>query len=257
MTHPTKRELKRLKRSDPEHERLLLTQQDDIVLAIFSYIDFLSLTGIQLVCLYWKGLYNGILGNKAFMTREELKTGIDQFCSDKVAYADTLARTYGWPIGKWNVSLVTNFESIFMDKIFFNEDIVEWDVSSATNTSNMFHGATSFNQDISQWDTSNVTSMAGMFKGARSFNQDISLWNTSQVVDMFQMFMNAASFNQDISIWNTSRVTNTLFMFLNATSFNQDISSWVVPNSNVPINMDFMFGLDLNKYGSPRTKLIN
>ena len=45
----------------------------------------------------------------------------------------------------------------------FNGDLSSWDVSSVTNMESMFQDATSFNGDISSWDVSNVTNMSGMF----------------------------------------------------------------------------------------------
>lgn len=80
----------------------------------------------------------------------------------------------------------------------FNQDIGNWDVSNVSNMDSMFRFARSFNQDISAWDTGNVTNMSSMFEEAHSFNQDIGSWDVSNVVYMSSTFSGALSFNQDI-----------------------------------------------------------
>ena len=47
----------------------------------------------------------------------------------------------------------------------FDDDISKWDVSNVTNMNSMFAHATSFNQPIDAWDTHNVVNMEGMFIG--------------------------------------------------------------------------------------------
>ena len=41
----------------------------------------------------------------------------------------------------------------------FNQDIGNWDVSNVTDMNSMFYRAKSFNQDIGNWDVSKVTEM--------------------------------------------------------------------------------------------------
>ena len=124
-------------------------------------------------------------------------------------------------ISQWNVSNVTNMESMFRYGKF-NRPIENWDVSNVTNMLFMF-SESSFNQDISNWNTSNVTDMYGMFYNS-NFNQDISKWNVSNVTDMSYMF-STSNFNQDISNWNISNVNNIKDMFL-ISEFNKDIGNW-------------------------------
>ena len=205
---------------------LLLTEQDDMVLFIFEALDFPTLLRIQQVCTHWKQKVDQflprIVGRKKFMTREELRDKIKQCCCvDKFKFADELARTYGWPVGKWNVSMITNFESAFWNQFNFNEDMSEWDVSNATSFRCMFYRARSFHQDLAKWNTSKVTTMFGMFCSAQSFNGNISKWDTSRVTTMRSMFRCAYSFNSDISKWNTPQVTDMEHMFRHARSFCQ------------------------------------
>jgi len=85
---------------------------------------------------------------------------------------------FGEP-NKWNVSKIELMESLFAYNDF-NEDISGWDVSSVTNMDSMFLDATKFNQNISGWDVSKVTSMSEMFKQTAAFNQDLSTWKVNE-----------------------------------------------------------------------------
>ncbi|HPA56471.1 MAG TPA: BspA family leucine-rich repeat surface protein, partial [bacterium] len=99
----------------------------------------------------------------------------------------------------------------------FNQNISGWNVSKVTDMNSMFKGAVSFNQDISGWDVSNVTDMSFLFNGAISFKGDLTTWNVSNVVNMYKMFSHAYSFDQDISGWNVSNVKYMQEMFYNTT----------------------------------------
>ena len=57
---------------------------------------------------------------------------------------DILA-TFAGNISKWNVSKVTNMESMFCRCKDFNSDISNWDVSNVKSFSAMFWGASKFN----------------------------------------------------------------------------------------------------------------
>ena len=58
----------------------------------------------------------------------------------------------------------------------FNKPIGKWNVSNLTNMRNTFNYASNFNQDISQWDVSLVTDFYKTFANASKFNQDLSHW---------------------------------------------------------------------------------
>ena len=51
----------------------------------------------------------------------------------------------------------------FKNRSSFNENIGNWDVSSVTNMQSLFNDATAFNQVIGNWDVSSVTNMHDMF----------------------------------------------------------------------------------------------
>jgi len=206
---------------------LVIQEQDDLVLLIFGFVDFPTLIRIQRVCMYWREMVQQliptILGNRMFLTNGEHRERIRQYLNNKLKYADELARTYGWPIGKWNVSQVTDFSNMFYKRKDFNEDISEWDMSSATNLSYMFYGAQAFNQDLSKWCTSKVTNMNSMFKNATSFNGDISRWDISKVTNMNYMFAGARSFNQNVAQWHiSSTMVASYGMFISAMAMKEE-----------------------------------
>ena len=91
-----------------------------------------------------------------FTDRTELRNAISQFlndgCSDDNNCKNTVVQNYGWPIGSWCVSNVTDMSLMFSDLISFNEDLSSWDVSQVTDMRKMFVGASSFNQDLSSWE---------------------------------------------------------------------------------------------------------
>jgi len=166
-----------------------------------------------------------------FTDRYELKNAISQFlndgCSDDNNCNNTVVQNYGWPIGSWCVSNVTDMNYVFQWASSFNQDLSSWDVSQVTEMSGMFSSASSFNQDLSSWDVSQVTEMSGMFRGASSFNQDLSSWDVSQVTEMSWMFWKASSFNQDLSSWDVWNVTNGDKMFEGTAALDDSVlCSW-------------------------------
>ncbi|TVQ44345.1 MAG: BspA family leucine-rich repeat surface protein, partial [Saprospirales bacterium] len=136
---------------------------------------------------------------------------------------------FNQPLSDWDVSKVTTMSGMFSYSLF-NQDLNNWDVSNVTNMSWMFSGATDFNGDISNWDVSNVTNMSWMFSSATDFNGDISNWDVSNVTDMSFMFNFARNFNVDIDFWDVSSVTNMSAMFWHVSAFNQPLNNWYVSN---------------------------
>ena len=47
-------------------------------------------------------------------------------------------------IGNWNVSEVTNMNSLFLNCQEFNYDISKWDVSNVTDMSSMFYNCSNY-----------------------------------------------------------------------------------------------------------------
>ena len=95
---------------------------------------------------------------------------------------------YNFNVSKWDVSNVTNMESMIDGCKYFNCDLSKWDVSNVINMNDMFYGCENFNCDLSRWDVSNVEDMGCMFFGCKNFNCDLSRWDVSNVEDMGCMF---------------------------------------------------------------------
>jgi surface protein len=138
------------------------------------------------VCRSWQLLFTNTIHAKAstpkaFQSRAELKEAVDKYTMYNPVDAEEFAETYGWPIGRWDVSNIQDFSGMFLYKGSFNENIGSWDVSSATSMCSMFTYTRAFNQDISSWNVSNFDRMECMFNGVTHFNQDISSWNVSNV----------------------------------------------------------------------------
>mmetsp|Transcript_5530 Transcript_5530/g.8467 ORF Transcript_5530/g.8467 Transcript_5530/m.8467 type:complete len:134 (-) Transcript_5530:112-513(-) len=105
-------------------EALLLKDlPQEVILIVFRHVSFPRLCRVKPVCKWWMESVNARLGNKAFLTREELVEAVNKLEVDKIGNAEELATMYGWPIGKWDVSRVTDFSSVFEGRLFFNEDI--------------------------------------------------------------------------------------------------------------------------------------
>ena len=149
-------------------------------------------------------------------------------------------------ISGWDVSNVTNMDSMFRNATEFNQNLNNWaNVARVKSMNSMFRGATNFNSDLNNWDTLNVESMDYMFYGAKNFTGDIGLWHTENVTEMGAMFTNAEKFNSNISDWDVGSVTRMVYMFENAISFSQDLSKWCVSHiseepQNFKVNANFI-----------------
>merc|ERR1711937_743741 len=89
--------------------------------------------------------------------------------------------------GELDTSSMSDIKVLFSDAPL-NADLSRWDVSQVTDMNTMFAAATEFNGNISRWDVSTVTNMSTMFWTSASFNADISRWDVSEVIDMSTMF---------------------------------------------------------------------
>lgn len=134
----------------------------------------------------------------------------------------------------WNMSTVTNVNSMFAFCPVFNQSIGGWNVSSVATFSSMFQNCLVFNQNIAGWNVASGAMFSSMFggaQGAQAFNQDISGWNVANATGLGSMFQNAASFDQNISGWNVANATSMFSMFSGATSFNRNLGGWVLNNA--------------------------
>ena len=120
--------------------------------------------------------------------------------------------------------------------------IEDWDVSQVTDMDSVFKERTQFNANISVWNVGQVQTMYNMFKDAIAFNGTIGAWNVAAATDMQYMFYNASTFDADISAWNVAGVNNMNFMFGNAVSFNRDITVWPNATSSTARFVDMFSG---------------
>ena len=145
---------------------------------------------------------------------------LSQVTSMIYAFADT-DLSISNNIWNWDVSNVTNMDSVFAWTQWFNWNIWSWNTWNVTFMGYMFYDAVVFNKPIWWWDVSSVTNMHAMFHWATVFNQPIWWWDTSAVTSIGSMFFHATAFNQDLTGWDVSNVTNSFF-------FDEWATSWVL-----------------------------
>jgi surface protein len=164
-----------------------------------------------------------------FTTTDELYAAVDNYMANSTSNTTISAIKYGYPMGTWDVSLLSNFSRVFYPNRTipldgsgcgevllspFNENLSGWRMNNAQITTGMF-ACTEFNQPIGSWVMSSITNMSGMFMYSVNFDQDISGWDTSSVVDMSYVFAGAESFRSSIGSWNVGKVTDMRFMVSN------------------------------------------
>jgi hypothetical protein len=111
-----------------------------------------------------------------------LYDAVDDYVGATDPETSTAARTYGFPMGTWDVSRITNFSRVFdsfernpaLDT--FDENLNDWDVSAAKDMSEMFRHTSAFqaSDDLSVWKVDQVTNMRYRFADAAAFNGDLS-----------------------------------------------------------------------------------
>jgi surface protein len=71
----------------------------------------------------------------------------------------------------------------------FNQDISKWDVSSVTDMNSMFMGARGFSQDISKWNISKECFLKDVFNNAKAF------------IDKYNNGVDIPYHTEDFKIW--------------------------------------------------------
>ncbi len=153
-----------------------------------------------------------------------------------------------------DLSKVTDLSNMFRRCQVLNFDLSNWNVSMVTNFASMFREATAFNNGDTgnngarplNWtmkDGANIASGSFLhtFREAKAFNQNLNSWNISKGTNFTEMFLWAESFNNGDPgnngahplTWTMKDGVNTASgpangMLWSAKSFNQDISSWDV-----------------------------
>jgi surface protein len=83
-------------------------------------------------------------------------------------------------ISGWTINTTSNVNMYWMFRLSpFNQPIGSWNVSKVTNMESMFHSAFSFNQDIGGWNVSGVTNFTN-FMAAKTFS-DYSTTNLDSI----------------------------------------------------------------------------
>jgi Mycoplasma protein of unknown function, DUF285 len=128
-----------------------------------------------------------------------------------------VAIQYGYPMGTWDVSRLTDFSLVFMVN---RKQELTWTVQLARMREMVI-------PDLSGWDVSRATTMKGMFAGATAFTgEGLAGWDVGLVVDFLFSFFEASEFLGDLSNWNTTSARTMAATFSEATSFNGDLSNW-------------------------------
>jgi surface protein len=238
--------------TNDEAKKLEFNDLPDVIKKqFFGFLDVKTLCIAREVSREWKKNCEQAIEDKkkdgagVFATNKELKKAVKHYYKCKytkkytVELAERVAREYGWVIGRWTVSAVTDFSGVFKNKKKFNEDIGDWSVANGTIFEDMFSGCHVFDQDLSKWSMGNAVNLSGMSGYCEKFSgRGLSNWNISNVKDIGDMFYNASSFNGNISSWDTSSVTDANSLFCGARAFRKDVSCWDMSSCT---DMDYMF----------------
>jgi uncharacterized protein YjbI with pentapeptide repeats len=202
-------------------------------------------------------------GRTAFTSTAQLYQAVDDYLAlqgsnASLSKSSNISLQYGYPMGAWDVSRLTNFSRVFdPDRTqalararlpsrpsTFNEDLRNWDVSNAVTMEGLFAGAISFvGVGLEYWNVSRVQTFAYTFAWTSQFNGNISGWDTSNAVATNSMFAKALAFDRDLSRWDMSNVETTESMFLEANEFTGHFREGGLELWNVSrvINMMSMF----------------
>ena len=148
---------------------------------------------------------------------------------------------FNFDISKWDVSNVTNMESMFFNCKKFDCDLSKWNVSKVKNMHSMFINCISFTgKGLENWNVSNVEDMCNIFRNCYNFTgKCIENWDTRSVKNIIAAFFENENFNADLSKWNISKIKSTYNLFIGCKNFNGEwISKWDVSNIE---EMDYMF----------------
>lgn len=175
-----------------------------------------------------------MVARNSFTSSQELRDAVDAYAVDDTS-SSIVAFRYGYPIGVWDVSRITDFSQLFdatrnTNLLNFDADLGGWNVSNAVTMYAMFQQTVSFrdlDNGLSRWDVRKVTDMSGMFASS-AFSGDISQWQVQSVTDFSFFAEFATQFRSDLSLWNVSAAQDMAWMFRAAKSFQSDLSGWDV-----------------------------
>ena len=128
-----------------------------------------------------------VADNSQPQTRCELQRWIKEYCEG--------IKDHGEP-NTWDVTLITDMGTLFMNNETFNEPINLWDLSRVTDMTGMFDSTLVFNQPLDAWNISSVTKMVFMFDSASAFNQPLNSWDIAEGTDTKDMFCDAEAMEE-------------------------------------------------------------
>jgi hypothetical protein len=87
---------------------------EDVARYIVGFLDAPTLLKQKTVRRSWRALFTDTIERKAstpqpFQSRNELRMVVKKYAKYNPNDTDDFTTTYGWPIGRWNVSNVQNF----------------------------------------------------------------------------------------------------------------------------------------------------
>ena len=194
---------------------------------------------------------------------EDLSYWFQDMLDDRYLDEEALKFVISTPIGRWDVSRVTDMRGLFTDMPFdfddaeyyhVNDDLTRgdqvdfedteyekflntWNVSNVTDMSSMFTDCKNLKRIFSlghiiMWDTTKLTKTNYMFENCENYFGGVELerFNMENVTDANSMFEGCSGFNSDLSNWNVINLKNANRMFKGCKYFNSDISRWNVRN---------------------------
>ena len=130
-----------LPRYRPYVHRVVLEweRQDGLVLDTLAYLDVSDVLKLKCVNKRWQDLCtftikHNFMPKVKFEDSASLRKAVVDYCKPTSRSMNLLGKTVGFPIGKWNVSEIEDFDMVFKDQALFNEDIISWNVSTKIQT---------------------------------------------------------------------------------------------------------------------------
>lgn len=152
-----------------------------------------------------------------------------------------------------DLSQTTTLTSFFAgcSSLVFNTSLADWDVSLITDFTSVFNGCSLFNLSINAWDVSSGENFTSCFSNCEVFNQPLASWDMTSAIRIDFMFANCDVFNQPLNAWQLSSCTNAQLLFFNAAAFNQSLLDWPTYLTNLTVADGFFSGC--NAYNQPLT----
>ena len=124
----------------------------------------------------------------------------------------------GKGVNTWNVSNVTNFDSMFYQCVIFDTNLGNWKLynkKQKINMNYMFYECINFQGNgLEKWNVFNVSSMEYMFDACKILTGEFfKFWDVSNVETMHSMFVGCTSLNCDMTNINVSKAIDLSCMF--------------------------------------------